>query len=133
MTQKSAKGVIFRLSGISDFCKIITILRNFFKNANICSQKFIFRRNRVYIFENCSSFVSKGSKIWSKFWSAKGKGLNILDTYPYCPLYRNALSPPGNGLFHFFYTAKVVESNFLNSFLGPEKTGRPGGDAKNNP
>ena len=99
LTLKSAKGVFlaykickgchFQAIKVSDFCKIIIfdqiteILRRFFNNAMIYSQKFIFWRFRVYILENFPPFGCEGSKVLPKFWSVKGKGFKVPDAHPY--------------------------------------------------
>ena len=94
---KSAKGVTFRLPRSQTsvkscfFYQITEILRSFLNNAKIYSQKFIFGRFRVYIFEHFLPFACEGSKILPKFWSGKGKGLKVPDTHLYPRLYR---SPP---------------------------------------
>ena len=82
----------------------------------------IFRRFSVHIFENFPPFICKGSKIWSKFGSAKGKGLKVPDTHPYHPLYRSAPPPPPRRQRALFrskgYFREPKKVNLLKSVTG---------------
>ena len=56
--------------------------------------KLTFQRFRIYTFETFPPFVCKGSKIWSKSWSAEDECLKVPDPHPYHPFYRSAPPPP---------------------------------------